>query len=221
MACISVQILIKNNCLEDVDLVIQPVKHTYAQNNYEFSPTKDDFDQLLETSVKALTPASPIQDEDAPKAAELSTGKRKGRRSQNQCRFPRPTLYTYCCGFSSLRFSLYLLSFIFQLLRDLSDAAQGCRVWVVKDNSISDFILITHNFTDFACDDLSNSGTRKGRKRSAAESEMADQQMAEEATHNDSNGNNNNYISEVELFFNDFFVQFPRGAHPAKCHPTV
>jgi hypothetical protein len=88
-ACISVQILIKNNCLEDVDLVIQPVKHTYAQNNYKLSPPKDDFDQLLENSAKALTPASQTQDDEVPKSAELSTGKRRGRRSQNQCRFPQ------------------------------------------------------------------------------------------------------------------------------------
>jgi hypothetical protein len=53
---------------------------------------------------------------------------------------------------------------------------------------ISNFISITCNFTELASDDLSSSGTRHGRKRSAAESEMADQQMAEEATHKDANG---------------------------------
>ena len=75
--------------LEDVDLVMQPVKHTYAQNNYECSPPKDDFDQLLGDSAKALTPASQTQEDDVLKSAELSTGKRRGRRSQNQCRFPQ------------------------------------------------------------------------------------------------------------------------------------
>jgi hypothetical protein len=59
---------------------------------------------------------------------------------------------------------------------------------VVKEYLISDFILITCKFTELASDDLSSSGTRKGRKRSALESEMVDQQMAEEATHNDANG---------------------------------
>jgi hypothetical protein len=57
---------------------------------------------------------------------------------------------------------------------------------------ISNFISIACNFTELASDDLSSSGTRNGRKRSAVESEIADQQMAEEATHKDANGEDNN-----------------------------
>lgn len=76
-------------------MTIQPVTHTYAHNKYECSPQKDDFDLLLETSVKAATPASQIQDDEALKSVELSNGKRRSRRSQNHCTFLRPFLIIF------------------------------------------------------------------------------------------------------------------------------
>jgi hypothetical protein len=75
------------------------------------------------------------------------------------------------------------------------------------------------NFTDSASDDLINSGTRKGRKRSATEYESSVKLTAEEATHNDANGQE--IIHEAEWFFNLFLMQFPRGARHVKCLPTL
>jgi len=68
--------------LDNVDLAILPVKHTYAHNKYEFSPPKDKFDELFAESTDASTAAA-VQVTTSVTPADKGSDKIKGKKSSS------------------------------------------------------------------------------------------------------------------------------------------